>query len=98
MTARQRKKRLKLKKARVWGPFILFLLMSVFLTAIIAISVSAFIQYALDSKLSGIVDTGTKMVTAIDEGGSIVCLNTDQLVIADALDQIVSKCKNMRLA
>jgi 4-hydroxy-2-oxoheptanedioate aldolase len=34
----------------------------------------------------------------IDEGGSIVCLNTDQLVIADALDQIVSKCKNMRLA
>ena len=23
---------------------------------------------------------------------------TDQLVIADALDQIVSKCKNMRLA
>ncbi|MBR6102310.1 MAG: GGDEF domain-containing protein [Ruminococcus sp.] len=70
MTARQRKKRLKLKKARVWGPFILFLLMSVFLTAIIAISVSAFIQYALDSKLSGIVDTGTKMVTAIDEGGS----------------------------
>lgn len=33
----------------------------------------------------------------IDEGCSAVCLNTDQLVIADALDQIVSKCKNMKL-
>lgn len=33
----------------------------------------------------------------IDEGGSVVCLNTDQLVIADALDQIVSKCKDMKL-
>ncbi len=33
----------------------------------------------------------------IDEGASAVCLNTDQLVIADALDQIVSQCRNMRL-
>ncbi len=33
----------------------------------------------------------------IDEGASAVCLNTDQLVIADALDQIVSKCKDMKL-
>lgn len=33
----------------------------------------------------------------IDEGCSAVCLNTDQLVIADALDQIVSQCKNMKL-
>ena len=33
----------------------------------------------------------------IDEGASAVCLNTDQLVIADALDQIVSKCKDMKI-
>lgn len=33
----------------------------------------------------------------IDEGCTAVCLNTDQLVIADALDQIVSKCRNMTL-
>lgn len=33
----------------------------------------------------------------IDEGCSAVCLNTDQLVIADALDQIVSQCKDMKL-
>lgn len=33
----------------------------------------------------------------IEEGCSAVCLNTDQLVLADALDLIVSKCKDMKL-
>lgn len=33
----------------------------------------------------------------IDEGCCAVCLNTDQLVIGDALDKIVSGCRNMKL-
>lgn len=33
----------------------------------------------------------------IDEGASAVCLNTDQLILADAMDLIVSKCLDMRL-
>lgn len=41
--------------------------------------------------------TAADVQKVIDEGCSAVVLNTDQLVLADALNNIVSTCLNMRL-